>query len=70
MATYKTREGDMLDAICIAHYKNVPLDQSMNTVLAANKGLAALGAILPEDTVIELPEIVAIDVTPTIQLWD
>jgi phage tail protein X len=70
MATYKTREGDMLDAICVAHYKGVPLDQSTSAVLTANKGLAALGVIIPEDIVIELPEIIAIDVNPTIQLWN
>jgi phage tail protein X len=70
MASYNSREGDMVDAVCAEHYKGVPLDQSVTVVLQANKGLAAYGALLPADVVIELPEIVAINVKATIQLWD
>jgi len=70
MAIYKTFEGDMVDAICARFYTNVPLDQAITEVLAANEGLSALGAVLPEDLEIILPDIIAVDVEPTIQLWD
>ncbi|ODS22892.1 hypothetical protein AB835_11615 [Candidatus Endobugula sertula] len=70
MTTYRTADGDMLDAICARHYTDVPLDQAVNVVLAANKGLARLGAVLPEDVVITLPEIAAVEIKPTIQLWE
>ena len=70
MKTYETVDGDMLDAICAQHYPEVPLDQSINVVLAGNKGLAALGPILPERLRIVLPDIDSIEVKPTIRLWE
>ncbi len=70
MAVYNTVDGDMVDAICARHYPHVPLDQAVNEVLAANKGLAAMGTVLPEDVTIILPDIVAVEVSSTLQLWD
>ncbi|WP_018183977.1 tail protein X [Kaistia granuli] len=55
MASYTTRQGDMIDAICTRAYG----DESgyVEIVLDANPGLAALGVPLPIGTVIDLPEI-------------
>lgn len=69
MATYTTRQGEMIDAICQRVYG----DESgyVEQVLEANPGLAALGAPLPDRTVISLPDIPkASDVVPVVSLWD
>lgn len=52
---YRTKAGDLLDAICLAHYGAAAV--SPETVLAANPGLAVKGPLLPAGLVIELPEI-------------
>lgn len=66
---YRTKSGDVLDAICSTYYGDTPF--SVEEVLAANPGLAAHGAILPSGLIINLPE--ADDTAteqPTIRLWD
>lgn len=52
---YVTTDGDVLDAVCFARYgaTSGPVER----VLAANPGLAALGAIYPAGVVITLPVI-------------
>ncbi|HHH1927419.1 TPA: tail protein X [Yersinia enterocolitica] len=40
------------------------------TVLAANPGLAELGAVLPHGTSVELPDVQTSPVTETVNLWD
>lgn len=68
--TYQTGVGEMLDAICAGFYGvNVA---AVETVLAANPGLADLGPELPENTVITLPYIAPAPaaVIATISLWD
>ncbi|MGD9918611.1 MAG: tail protein X [Paenirhodobacter sp.] len=65
---YRTKDGDVLDAICLAHYGS---NAHVPAVLEANRGLAALGAVMPSGIVIELPAVEdATDVVATVRLWD
>lgn len=67
-ATYRTRDGDMLDAICHRHY-----GQSAGTVeavLDANPGLADLGPVYASGIVIALPDIKPAAVSAPVRLWD
>lgn len=65
---YRTKDGDVLDAICLGHYGT---DAVVPTVLAANPGLAALGPILSSGLLIELPDIeVTAKAAATVRLWD
>lgn len=70
MATYITRDGDMLDQICFRHYGSSA--GYVEQVLFDNPGLAEAGPILPAGLVIELAEIAptAIEDQTTISLWD
>lgn len=52
MSTYRTRDGDVLDAICRAELGSEAL---VTAVLELNPGLAALGPIYPAGIEIELP---------------
>ena len=45
-------QGDTLDAICARYYGRT--EGVVETVLAANPGLAELGAVLPHGTAVEL----------------
>ncbi|MFI0396046.1 tail protein X [Paracoccus jiaweipingae] len=66
---YRTKDGDVLDAICAKHYGDTP--HQVEDVLAANPGLAALGPVLPSGLIINLPEIEdTAQERPTIRLWD
>ncbi|AZZ99081.1 tail protein X [Pseudoalteromonas sp. R3] len=65
---YVTRDGDCLDLICYRHY-----GQSVGTVekvLGANAGLAALGAIYPAGVEIFLPELPKPKTKHVINIWD
>lgn len=71
MATIaQARQGDTLDGLL---WRDFGLDvAAVPATLAANPGLAALGAVLPAGTVITIP---AATQTPaarpaTVQLWD
>ncbi len=68
MAQYRTKTGDMIDAICHKYYGR----QSgvVERVYEANRGLADYGTLLPSGLVIELPDIPAIEAVNTIKLWD
>ncbi len=66
---YRTRDGDVLDAICYKFYGS----QTGHTekVLSHNPSLADYGPILPSGIIIDLPK--PSSVTPikkTIRLWD
>ena len=67
--TVTARQGETLDALLWRARSLGP--SNLGTVLAANPGLAAVGAVLPTGTPVILP-----DVPPTpvvrdiIQLWD
>ncbi|WP_420873496.1 tail protein X [Paracoccus yeei] len=61
--------GETVDLICRRHYG----DESgyVEAVYDANRGLAALGAILPAGVVIVLPEVVtAAQADAVVRLWD
>ncbi|MGR3435285.1 MAG: tail protein X [Shimia sp.] len=66
MTLYRTIDGDMVDAICHAHYGNT---DAVEAVLEANPGLAGQGAVLQGGLLIVLPEIVASPVAQPIRLW-
>lgn len=66
---YRTKDGDVLDLICLRVYGDA--SPGVEAVLTLNPGLAAVGPILPAGIVIELPP--ARDTAAqvqTIRLWD
>ncbi|WP_330927074.1 tail protein X [Candidatus Sororendozoicomonas aggregata] len=64
---YRTRDGDMLDQICLAHYGRVDV---IEKVLEANPSLAEAGPVLRAGLIINLPEISLPGPTTDINLWD
>lgn len=67
---YETRDGDVLDAIAFDHYGSTASGQ-LEAVLAANPGIAALGAVLDAGVRIVLPDLSDDDTTSeALQLWD
>jgi phage tail protein X len=70
MATYRTRDGDVVDDVAFRHY-GVESSAVLRAVFEANPGLAGRGAILPRDVVIELPDLdVKADPVREVSLWD
>lgn len=66
---YRTRDGDVLDAICQQFYGSA--QGHTERVLEANPGLADLGPVLPAGVMIELPPPYEPElVRPTVRLWD
>lgn len=65
--TYRTREGDMLDAICWRHYGR---ENAVTAVLNANPGLADRGTILPSGIQITLPDLPPPVAKESSSLWD
>lgn len=65
---YRTKTGEMLDSICHQYYQGRP--GATEQVLAANPGLAKLGAILPANKVIFMPELAAAVDDSKVSLWD
>lgn len=67
MSTYRAKEGDVLDAICLAELGS---EDHVPAVLELNPGLAALGPIYPAGILIELPTIIVNTVkTGEVRLW-
>jgi phage tail protein X len=66
MTTWRTTEGDMLDAICRAQYGT---EAQVPAVLAANPGLAALGPVYAAGVLITLPVVAAPVEAGQIRLW-
>ena len=64
--TYTTRDGDVLDRICHAHYGR---EDAIVAVYEANPGLAKKGIFLPARVVIVLPDLPP-RASPGIDLWD
>lgn len=62
------QQGDTVDALCWRHLGS---SATVEAVLEANPGLAALGPVLPMGTPVTLPEQTA-ESAPSnlIQLWD
>lgn len=68
MATvYRTRDGDVLDAICYEHYGTVV---AVVQVLNANAGLADLGPVYESGVDIVLPDVELPKEEPEASLWD
>lgn len=71
MATYRTKEGDMLDQICVAFYGQA--QGFVEQVLDRNPRLANLGPLLPSNMLIDLPEaqgLQPIGQDQQVRLWD
>jgi phage tail protein X len=68
--TYQTRDGDVLDAICAAHYGTENLSVNLTAVLEANPGLADQGAVYPAGLMITLPDLVPPVAGSPFSLWD
>lgn len=66
---YRTKDGDVLDAICDRHYGAG--NYRVEDVSEANRNLASIGPVLPSGIVIELPELAEIAAAPTdiVRLW-
>ncbi|GAB7536269.1 tail protein X [Burkholderia sp. 3C] len=62
-------QNETLDALCWRHYDST--SGTVEAVLAANPGLAALGVALPAGTLVEMPDMTAIAPTrPLLQLFN
>ena len=69
MTSYRTRDGDPLDAVCGAFYGREA--GIVEAVLEANPGLAELGPSLPADTLVTLPDLPCpLETIETVKLWD
>lgn len=68
--TYRTRQGEVLDMIAFRAYGRRP--GMVEMLLAANRGIADLGPVLPIGTLVVLPDVAPQALTPamTIKLWD
>lgn len=65
---YRTKDGDMLDAICFTHYGHT--NGTTEAVLEANPGLSEYGPLLPAGILITLPTLETPAKQDTISLWD
>ena len=69
MNTYRSKAGDTIDVICMAHYGKT--HRYVEAVLIANPGLASQGPILPAGIIIKLPDLIGLkENKPMIRLWD
>ena len=66
MIVYRTKDGDMLDAICAAHYGDTDM---LNAVYAANPKLASKGVVFQKGILINLPEKTQAAIHNPIRLW-
>jgi len=64
--TYLTREGEMLDEICYAHYQR---EEYLAAVYDANPGLAGYGNILPINVTVILPDLPPPPQQQSVRLW-
>ncbi len=69
MATYRTRQGDVLDLVCVRHYG---LRRGLiEVVYEANPGLCEQPVVLPAGLVIVLPDLPREALPrPQQKLWD
>lgn len=68
MTKYRTKTGDMIDAICHRYYGSQ--SGAVERVYEANRSLADYGPVLPSGLVIELPEIPVALTVKAVKLWD
>lgn len=66
----RSHQGESVDALCWRVYRRT--EGTVEMVLAANPGLAALGAVLPENTFVVCPplEVAPPATDTTLKLWD
>jgi len=62
-----TQQGDTLDILCLRYYGRT--QGVVETVLAANPGLAEYGPVLPHGISVNLPEVQPAAVKETVNLW-
>jgi len=68
MTRYRTRAGDVLDAIAKRYYGR---ESAAVAVMEANPGLADRGPIYPAGVIIDLPRLAPPTAAPPpIRLWD
>jgi len=70
LTIYQTRDGDVLDAVCAAHYGTENLSYVVTQVLEANPGLADVGAVYPSGLFITLPDLAPPVEDSAFSLWD
>lgn len=64
----RARQGDTIEAICWRHYKTTSIAVQ---VMELNPQLATIGVVLPEGTLVTLPDAVTTANTKKLtQLWD
>lgn len=66
--TYRTQEGDMLDALCWLHYGRQ--SGAVEAVLDVNPGLADQGPVYPAGVLIALPDLPVPAPAAPVRLWD
>ncbi|MFJ6324096.1 MULTISPECIES: tail protein X [unclassified Rhizobium] len=67
--TYTTRQGETVDTACFNHYGRTA--GVVEAVLSANRGLAALGPVLPLGTEIFMPDLPSVSAERRlVSLWD
>lgn len=66
MRIYRTRDGDVLDAICKAE---LGAEAHVTAVLEANPRLAARGPVYPAGLRIVLPDVSAVVAQGDVRLW-
>jgi phage tail protein X len=66
MRAYRTKDGDMVDEICVAEYGTEAMTEQ---VYEANPGLAERGPVLSKGINITLPDQVVTKVKSPIRLW-
>ena len=66
MRTYRTRDGDVLDAICKAELGD---ESQAAAALEANPRLADLGPVYPAGLVVRLPEAAPRAAPRRVRLW-
>lgn len=66
-ATYRTSDGDMIDAICWKYYGRT--QGAVEAVLAANPKLSDYGPVLDAGILIVLPDLPAADSVEVVKLW-
>lgn len=67
MAVIRTQDGDRLDQICFAHYGY--LAGTVEAVLGANPGLAAIPQPFAAGVTFTLPDLPAAPAAEVLRLW-
>lgn len=65
----RSHQGDTVDSLCWRHLRS---SSAVETTLELNPGLAALGPVLPDGTLVTLPEEREVETGKKnlVQLWD